>query len=268
MVLGGLKEGVSPLGWAYAYSTIGNDGDRVSGTLAPIPGDTPVAFTRVTDQEGHTIKGGDNDSLHEQVFEKGTIEEAKSILETVVSEGTGTHAQIGVEGEWGKTGTTEEEGDAWFCGGIQEEVTACVWVGYPDSTTPMTTLYNGGPVMGGTYPAMIWASVMSAWKEIQAEKAAEKATRKAEKAAKEGNAEEAEELEAEAAENSEGEGYEPSEPVEESTESAVPEEEVEAPPAEEERPPAGEAGPEEAAPHEEATPEGGAGGSAGGVTAG
>ena len=29
MVLGGLKEGVSPLGWAYAYSTIGNDGDRI-----------------------------------------------------------------------------------------------------------------------------------------------------------------------------------------------------------------------------------------------
>ena len=35
MVLGGLKEGVTPLGWAYAYMTIGNNGDRVSGTLAP-----------------------------------------------------------------------------------------------------------------------------------------------------------------------------------------------------------------------------------------
>ncbi len=35
MVLGGLNEGVTPLGWAYAYSTIGNNGDRVSGTLAP-----------------------------------------------------------------------------------------------------------------------------------------------------------------------------------------------------------------------------------------
>ena len=39
--------------------------------------------------------------------------------------------------EWGKTGTTEEEGDAWFCGGVAAEVTACVWVGYPDTTTPM-----------------------------------------------------------------------------------------------------------------------------------
>ncbi len=37
----------------------------------------------------------------------------------------------------------------------------------------MTTLYNGGPVMGGTFPALIWASVISAWEEIKAERAAE-----------------------------------------------------------------------------------------------
>jgi penicillin-binding protein 1A len=179
MVLGGLKEGASPLGWAYAYSTIGNNGDRVSGTLAPRPGDSPVAFTEVANNDGDVIKGGDNDSIHTPVFDEENIKTAKSILETVVSGGTGTNAQIGVEGQWGKTGTTENNGDAWFCGGVQDEVTACVWVGYPDSTTPMTTLYNGGPVMGGTFPALIWASVISAWRDIQAEHAAEKAARKA-----------------------------------------------------------------------------------------
>ncbi|HEY0390219.1 MAG TPA: transglycosylase domain-containing protein [Solirubrobacterales bacterium] len=173
MVLGGLEVGVTPLGWTYAYSTIGNDGDRVSGTLAPRPGDSPVAYTQVTDQDGHTIKDGDNDSIHTQVIPEGVAEEAKSILETVVSGGTGTNAQIGVSGQWGKTGTTENNGDAWFCGGIEAEVTACVWVGYADTTTPMTTLYNGGPVMGGTFPALIWASVMSAWQDIKAERAAE-----------------------------------------------------------------------------------------------
>ncbi|MGE5283302.1 MAG: transglycosylase domain-containing protein [Chloroflexota bacterium] len=172
MVLGGLSEGVTPLGWTYAYSTIGNDGDRVSGTLAARPGDGPVAYTKVTDHEGHTIKGGSNDTINTQVVPEGVAKEAKSILETVVDYGTGTHAQIGVSGQWGKTGTTENNGDAWFCGGI-EEVTACVWVGYADTTTPMTTLYNGGPVMGGTFPALIWAGVISAWREIQAERAAE-----------------------------------------------------------------------------------------------
>jgi penicillin-binding protein 1A len=180
MVLGGLQEGVTPVGWAYAYTTIGNNGDKISGTLAPRPGDSPVSFTEVTDKSGNVIKGGDNDSIHHQVIKQGTAEEAKSILETVVSTGTGTHAQIGAEGQWGKTGTTENNGDAWFCGGISNEATACVWVGYPDTTTPMTTLYEGGPVMGGTFPALIWASVMHAWEEIQSTRAAEKAAKKAE----------------------------------------------------------------------------------------
>jgi penicillin-binding protein 1A len=261
MVLGGLQEGVSPLGWTYAYSTIGNNGDRISGTLAPRPGDSPVAFTEVTDSDGKLIKGGDNDSIHDQALEEGAVEEAKRIMETVVSTGTGTHADIGAEGQWGKTGTTENNGDAWFCGGIENDVTACVWVGYPDSTTPMTTLYNGGPVMGGTYPALIWASVISAWQEIKAERAAEKAERKAEKAAKEGNDEEATELEAEAAESeaTESESYVPSEEVEESSEPVEEEFQEEAPV--EEGTPEGEAV-EEAAPPEEVTPEGG------GVTAG
>jgi penicillin-binding protein 1A len=174
MVLGGLKEGVSPLGWTYAYMTIANDGDRVSGTLAPRPGDSPVAYTQVTDQDGQTIKGGDNDSTHEQVIDPAVASEAKSILETVVSSGTGVHANIGAAGQWGKTGTTENNGDAWFCGAT-EEVTACVWVGYADTTTSMTTLYNGGPVMGGTFPALIWASVISSWEQIKAERAVEKA---------------------------------------------------------------------------------------------
>ena len=233
MVLGGLREGVTPLGWAYAYTTIGNNGDRVSGTLAPRPGDSPVSYTQVTDRDGHTIKGGDNDSTHDQIFDQGNAEEEKSILETVVSSGTGTHAQIGAEGQWGKTGTTENNGDAWFCGGVGDEVTACVWVGYADSTTPMTTLYNGGPVMGGTFPALIWASVISAWEEIKAGRAAEKASARAGSSA--------------------GAEYTPPEA---STE-ALPEE-SEAEPSEPEAAPEGEATPE-AAP-EAAPPAGGAGG--------
>jgi penicillin-binding protein 1A len=245
MVLGGLKEGVTPLGWAYAYMTIANDGDRVSGTLAPRPGDSPVAYTQVKDQDGHTIKGGDNDSLHDQVISESTASEAKSILETVVSSGTGTHADIGAPGQWGKTGTTENNGDAWFCGAT-EEVTACVWVGYADTTTPMTTLYNGGPVMGGTFPALIWASVISAWESIKADRAAESASEKAAKSKGSGGG------------SGEEESYVPVEP---STESAPPEEEAAHAP---EAAPEGEAVPApEAAP--EAAPESGGGG---GITAG
>jgi penicillin-binding protein 1A len=268
MVLGGLKEGVSPLGWAYAYSTLGNDGDRISGTLAPRPGDSPLAFTEVT-KNGKPIKGGENKPIHHQVFDEETALEEKGIMETVVSEGTGTAAQTGATEEWGKTGTTEEEGDAWFCGGVAAEVTACVWVGYPNTTTPMLTLFNGGPVMGGTYPALIWARVITAWEAIKQEHLAEKeAKEKAkEEKEKEGKSGSEAEEEIEAGEYEESEYVAPEESVEEEF---VPEEveeggatgghgETEGPVEEVEAAPE-EAGPEETAPTAPAT--------GGGVTAG
>jgi penicillin-binding protein 1A len=248
MVLGGLKEGVTPLEWAYAYMTLANNGDRVSGTLAPEPGDSPVAYTEVTDQDGDTIKGGDNDSTHEQVISEETASTAKSILETVVSSGTGVNAAIGAEGQWGKTGTTENNGDAWFCGAT-EEVTACVWVGYADSVTPMETLYNGGPVMGGTFPALIWASVISAWEEIAAERAAETAAEKAARAeGKDGGSGEEEIYVPEA----EVESVEPEEAAPEGEAAPEPEATPEAEP--------------EAAPEAAPAPE--SGGTGGGITAG
>jgi penicillin-binding protein 1A len=241
MVLGGLQEGVTPLLWTYAYMTLANDGVRVSGSLAPEPGDSPVAYTRVTDQDGNVIKGGSNNIEHTPVLSPETAATAKSILETVVSSGTGIHANIGAEGQWGKTGTTENSGDAWFCGSAVE-VTACVWVGYADSVTSMDTLYNGGPVMGGTFPALIWASVISAWEQIKAEIAAEKASGQ---------------------HNGSAAGIEEETYVPPTGSTEVPEETVE--PAPEEaapEPEAPEAAPEEAAPAPESS------GAGGGITAG
>ncbi|MBS1843621.1 MAG: transglycosylase domain-containing protein [Actinobacteria bacterium] len=273
MVLGGLKEGVSPLGWAYAYSTIGNDGDRISGSLAPRPGDSPLTFTEVT-KNGKPIKGGENKPIHHQVFDQETVEEQKSIMETVLTQGTGTAANTGGPEEWGKTGTTEEEGDAWFCGGVATEVTACVWVGYPDTTTPMLTLFNGGPVMGGTYPALIWNRVITAWEEIKKEHLAEKKAKERAKEEKENegkSGEEAEEeIEAGEYEEAEYEAPAETETYEGEYEEEAPVEEVEEggeEPVEEEAP-VEEV--EEAAPpaEETAPPEGGGAAAGGGVTAG
>ena len=239
MVLGAPKEGVTPLEWTYAFSTLANDGDRVSGTLAPIPGDSPVAYTEVTDGDGDLIKGGDNDSIHTQVLPAGVAEEAKSILSTVVSSGTGVRADIGDESQWGKTGTTDDNGDAWFCGAT-EEVTSCVWVGYADTLTPMTTEFSGGPVDGGTFPALIWAGVISAWEEIQAERAAES------KSGEEGD--------------SDSPGYAPSTPSYPETESSTPEAEA--------APSTPESSPESAAPEAEGAPEVAPGGGVSGGTGG
>jgi penicillin-binding protein 1A len=235
MVLGGLEEGVTPLEWTYAFSTLANDGDRVSGTLAPIPGASPVAYTEVTDSDGDLIRGGDNDSRHTQVLPPEVAEEAKSILASVVSTGTGVRADIGDESQWGKTGTTDDNGDAWYCGAT-EEVTSCVWVGYADTLTPMTTEFSGGPVDGGTFPALIWASVVSAWQEIQAERAAERGE--------------------EEKDDSSGSSYEAPAPSYSEPESSAPESEEAEPST-----------PEPVEPAPEAAPEGGVSGGTGGAAA-
>ncbi len=73
--------------------------------------------------------------------------------------GTGKAAQLPGRQVAGKTGTTENYGDAWFVGYTPQYVTA-VWVGYPDKLIPMTTEFHGKPVAGGTFPALIWKAFM------------------------------------------------------------------------------------------------------------
>ena len=80
------------------------------------------------------------------------------MLETVLQYGTARAAAIG-QFAAGKTGTTSNYGDAWFVG-WDTKYTVAVWVGYPNKLVPMTTDFNGGPVLGGTFPALIWHDFM------------------------------------------------------------------------------------------------------------
>ena len=61
----------------------------------------------------------------------------------------------------GKTGTTDNYGDAWFVG-YTPQLAVAVWVGYPDKLQPMLTEFGGKPVAGGTLPAQIWKAFMTA----------------------------------------------------------------------------------------------------------
>ena len=162
MLLGGLKEGVTPLEMAYAYSTIANDGERVSGDLAP-NSTGPVAIQSVEDADGTVRK---NKLVKERVFPAKVGQVTKDMLSLVVRSGTGQAAQVGDEFIWGKTGTTENYGDAWFVGG-NEDLTVAIWVGYADKLQPMEFEFAGGPVAGGTYPAEIFGDFMTSWLDLR-----------------------------------------------------------------------------------------------------
>ena len=102
-----------------------------------------------------------NRARGKRVLREDTVAAENSILQRVFTEGTGTRAALPDRPAAGKTGTTENYGDAWFVGYTPQLVTA-VWVGYPNKLVPMTKQFHGDPVAGGTYPAMIWKTSCSA----------------------------------------------------------------------------------------------------------
>ena len=166
LILGGLTTGVTTLEMAHAYNTLQEGGERVSGTMSA-SNNGPVGLLGVTDEEtgepveDKTGESGINEIIRERVISPETADTATYTLSSVITSGTGKRAQTG-EPTWGKTGTTDGNGDAWFCGATPD-ITACVWVGHADSVTPMETEYGGAPVDGGTIPALIFADVVNAY---------------------------------------------------------------------------------------------------------
>jgi penicillin-binding protein 1A len=162
MTIGGLKVGVTPLDMAHAYETIAHGGERVSGTLAE-PG-APVGIETV--QMGSHAQV-DHTSLR-RVLPPDVASTETEMLETVLEYGTARSAAIG-QFAAGKTGTTSNYGDAWFVG-WDHRYTVAVWVGFPNSLVPMRTEYDGGPVLGGTFPALIWHNFMVAALAVEKER--------------------------------------------------------------------------------------------------
>jgi penicillin-binding protein 1A len=147
--LGGLERGVSPLEMATAYATIASGGYR----------NRPTAITKVEFPGSHHSELPRRWRPHRtKVFPDGVTYEATKILEANIQGGTGTHANIGCPAG-GKTGTTDNNTDAWFVGFTPRLATA-VWVGYPNDRTYMNGLYFGRNVDGGTFPADIWGAYM------------------------------------------------------------------------------------------------------------
>jgi penicillin-binding protein 1A len=170
MTIGGLNVGVTPLDMAHAYETIAHGGQRVSGSLASDY--QPVGIQEV-DAGGRTLPDGHhqdhNGVLTKRVLPADVASTETSMLETVLQYGTAKAAAIG-QFAAGKTGTTSNFGDAWFVG-WDSKYTVAVWVGYPDKLVPMTTDFNGQPVFGGTFPALIWHDFMLSALQVEQNRA-------------------------------------------------------------------------------------------------
>jgi penicillin-binding protein 1A len=143
--IGGLRIGVTPLEMADAYATLANGGIHHD----------PTAISRVEFPNGKVDQAGTDSG--ERVLTEGEAYEVTSLLEGVITQGTGAgYTYMGCSSEAGKTGTSEGESDAWFVGYTPMFSTA-VWVGHPQSREATGF---GGPTAGP-----IWRAYMESAQE-------------------------------------------------------------------------------------------------------
>ena len=172
MILGGLTTGVSALDLAHAYATAANGGVKV---FNPILGDIdggPIGIDSISGCRPchqHTITNRST-MRTDRIITPKVDQELVYLLHGPVDDpyGTGTAAAIPGVDIAGKTGTTNNYVDAWFVG-FTPQMTVAVWAGFPSDGRPMTDEFHGGPVEGGTFPAIIWHDYVSAALQILAD---------------------------------------------------------------------------------------------------
>lgn len=154
-------QAVNPLEMARAFSSFANGGFRIDGSLTH---DHARAIIAIGDKDSTYVACNRphvscNSAQPNRVLSPASSAIINSILQGVVTQGTGRQATLPGRPVAGKTGTTENYGDAWFIGYTPQLVTA-IWVGYPNKLVPMTSQFHGRPVVGGTFPALIWKAFM------------------------------------------------------------------------------------------------------------
>jgi penicillin-binding protein 1A len=139
---------VSPLDMASAYATL-----AAGGVYSQ-----PMAIRKVILANGkEDDRAGWGKPVRRRALPDGVAYTVTKILEQNVLYGTGTRANFGRPAA-GKTGTTDDHADAWFCGYLPN-LEATVWVGYPQAEIPMENVH-GIAVAGGSFPAEIWRLFM------------------------------------------------------------------------------------------------------------
>lgn len=133
--------GVTPLEMAGAFATFASNGWYSDTTVV----------ARVTDSSGNVLL--DNTPTPRLVLDPWATASLTNVLEGVINNGTGKHAQLNRPAA-GKTGTTSSERDIWFVGYVPQ-LAAAVWVGNDKYQSV------GYGATGGVYVAPIWRDFMN-----------------------------------------------------------------------------------------------------------
>jgi penicillin-binding protein 1A len=141
---------VSPLEMADAYLTFSQGGVHIAST--------PIL--EVKNADGELLERAN--PKRERVMDEDVANVVNKALQAVVQHGTGTAADNGINSNVavaGKTGTTEDHGDAWFVG-YTKSISTAVWMGYPEGNSKKMSNVRGISVTGGSFPAQMWSSYM------------------------------------------------------------------------------------------------------------
>jgi membrane peptidoglycan carboxypeptidase len=148
LVLGARE--VSVLDMAGAFGVLANKGVRCA----------PYSITKVV-APGERKPLIENKPDCKRVISEKISTQTVAMLRGVITGGTGHRAALGGRPVAGKTGSAQNNTSAFFSG-FTPQLSTSVWVGYRARRVPMRNLFNGGPVYGGTFPAIIFHNYMEA----------------------------------------------------------------------------------------------------------
>ncbi|WP_420450499.1 transglycosylase domain-containing protein [Ilumatobacter sp.] len=143
---------MSPLDMAAGIQSLANEGVHHQ----------PYYVEHIDDADGERIHTHFDPGT--EVLDRDVALETVDILKGTLDYGTARFDDLEDDRPaFGKTGTQQDNTNAWFVGGTRQLATA-VWVGNPDAYTPMVGIpeFDVPRVQGGTYPSEIWKSFTDA----------------------------------------------------------------------------------------------------------
>ena len=144
---------VSPLEQARAYSVFMRQGERAE----------PYGIVRVVGPDGKVVKTYEANIQKTGLDPDVAATMSNDYLRAVVTSGTATRARV-IDDARGKTGTTQDFHDAWFCG-YTNNLLAVAWVANEHFDKNHNPPFYYEPMLhifGGHVPTEIWVSVMKA----------------------------------------------------------------------------------------------------------